>query len=197
MMHAIGVILLGVACAMMTHAAFDHDLRWSNAIRTGVLAGAFVGFAYAIVGCGGEAFTVADAVARIDAGASPDALSMSSSGDDDAAAFDGGRVLEHDQEEGGAVLEPDAGATMPPPAADGGSEDGEGFPPEPDAGKPPPPPALCCMTPCQGSAVAPITCGNGPAWTCAAGSCSDRACALGASCNWMGATCAGHVAVCP
>jgi hypothetical protein len=89
----------------------------------------------------------------------------------------------------GAPLQ-DAGAIDPPPTVDADR-------PPVDAGEPPPPPALCCLTPCSGSSPAAITCGNGPEWTCAAGSCSDRACAVGAACAWMGGSCVGRVEVCP
>jgi hypothetical protein len=64
----------------------------------------------------------------------------------------------------------------------------------------PPPPALCCMTPCSGSQVAAIACGQGPAWTCgdpSGPSCSASRCAPSSLCYWQGATCAGRVAVCP
>jgi hypothetical protein len=92
----------------------------------------------------------------------------------------------------------DAGA----PVRDAGTSselDAPSSPPSADAADeppPPPPPALCCLTPCGGSTPAPIACGNGPAWTCAAGSCSDRACAASAVCEWMG-SCTGRVGVCP
>ena len=94
------------------------------------------------------------------------------------------------------VPDHDAGAVdSPAPAADS-----EGRPAQAgDASDEPapPPPALCCMTPCSGSSPAPITCGNGPAWDCAAGSCADRACSVGAVCHWMGPTCTGTVMLCP
>lgn len=162
-----------------------------------------IGCVGAYCGCGGSEFLVGvfpdggptlaseDAGELVDAqgGESQDAHPMSTI-PSDGSAF---KIARHDAGDVGR----DAGDPVDSlaPAADSAGAP----PPVDDAGDgtAPPPPALCCVTPCSGGAPAAITCGNGPAWTCAAGSCSARACALGAACNWMGPTCSGHVEVCP
>lgn len=103
------------------------------------------------------------------------------------------RKVAHHEDAGELVDAASIEGDSPSPAADSA-----GLPPQADGAEeaPPPPPALCCATPCSGSSPAAITCGNGSAWTCAEGSCSDRACAVGAACMWMG-TCVGRVEVCP
>lgn len=155
----------------------------------------------AYCGCGGSEFLVGvfpdGGGPVVDAGAVEDAPG----GDEDAhpaMTTDGSspaEVIAHHDAGELAPPEHDAGAVdSPAPAADSASSPGA-----PDASDEPtpPPPALCCLTPCSGSSVAPIACGNGPDWTCSSGSCADRACAAGAVCNWMGATCTGRVGVCP
>jgi hypothetical protein len=154
----------------------------------------------AYCGCGGAEFTVSvfpDGGEPLTATAADAGDSL---GEQDAHpvmtmagdAGDARKVARHD--DAGELV--DAAS----PASEAGP-DGPSSGPSPDAAAddepPPPPPPLCCMTPCGGSTPAPITCGNGPAWTCAAGSCSDHACAVGAVCDWMGSTCMGRVAACP
>jgi hypothetical protein len=169
-------------------------LRWI------VLALGVVLIARVLVGCGGDQFTVSvfpDAGTPLTSeydGADKDSGSAESTKPEAASRS----VLPAGQDSGDPPHSFDAGA----PVRDAGTVD----PPPVDAGAPPPPPpvdaggppplALCCLTPCSGSTPAAITCGNGPAWTCAGGSCSDRACAVGAACSWM-SVCAGRVEVCP
>jgi hypothetical protein len=157
---------------------------------------ALFAFVQWLCGCGGGEFTTAIA---------------SDGGPRAELAADGGELLG----DAGDVDAPredlvDAAGDAEPPhvvmtsdAGDEGTRDAQGVEDAPavlehdgGGGPPPPPPALCCVTPCSGSQIANITCGNGPAWTCAAGSCSQDACAIGAACMWM-SVCTGHVAVCP
>lgn len=195
MKHTLALIMLAIGCAVAARMALKKRLPWWELIATSIALGVWLALASALAGCGGEAFTVGDAVARLDAGdvdAQP--AMMSSPSEDDAG--DGATQAARDSVDASAPEPRDVSSA--PPATDGSAEPEEGqAPPAVDAGPPPPPPALCCMTPCQGSAVAPITCDNGPPWSCSAGSCSERACAVGATCTWMGSSCVGRVAVCP
>lgn len=174
-------------------------LRWAVAL----LGVAFV--ARAACGCGGAEFEVGifpdgGAMVAADAGFVDSAARLPLMGTDAPASTgpqfpeDGSRAATRGpSDDAGASLR-DAGTVDPPPL------DASSAPsPTVDAGEPPPPPppALCCLTPCSGSSPAAITCGNGPEWTCAAGSCSDRACAAGAACAWMSGSCVGRVEVCP
>lgn len=158
----------------------------------------------AYCGCGGAPFSTLEGPAPASAVALPadaGALVDASGGDDphpvsttDAAS--GGDMFKGRRDGGGLgdtgthVPTYDAGdvveASSPASSADAAEE-----------APPPPPPALCCLTPCGGTTPAPIACGNGAAWTCAAGSCADRACSVGATCEWMGAMCVGRVGACP
>jgi hypothetical protein len=156
-----------------------------------------VGLLRALVGCGGAEFQGLGPI-PVEAGAAPvvvvDAgeLAPETSSGEARAAIDPPDATPTDLDAGARAQ--DAGTTSDPPRVDAGEP-----PPEVDAGPPPPPPpppALCCVTPCQGSSPAAITCGNGGDWTCAAGVCAAGACAVGAACTWM-TTCAGRVEVCP
>jgi hypothetical protein len=168
-------------------------------LRYFVVALGLLLFARVMLGCGGAEFTglgpipadaglvdaITASVGMPDAPVStgPQSPDVGKEGASSDPADDAGASMR----DAGTVLEPpriDAGD--PPPVLDAGG------PPPP----PPPPPALCCVTPCQGSSPAAITCGNGGDWTCAAGACTAGACSVGAACEWMG-TCAGRVEVCP
>jgi len=172
-------------------------LRWI------VLALGVVLIARVLVGCGGDQFTVsvfpdaggaelvdgaiAIAPELVDGGSQQKTRIGSQSRNDGSS--DAPQAAAPSEAAAPSLQE---GGTLDPPPVDAGAPP----PPPVEAGAPPPPPALCCLTPCSGSTPAAITCGNGPAWTCAAGSCSDRACAVGAACAWM-SVCAGRVEVCP
>jgi hypothetical protein len=170
-------------------------LRWV------VLALGFVVLARAACGCGGSEFLV-DVFG--DAGGDPRWVDGNTASDSvlaDAPSStgpqspnDGRAVLARDPSDDAGASMRDAGTSPPLEAAPAPAADAADEPPPPP---PPPPPALCCLTPCSGSSPAAITCGNGAAWTCAAGSCSDRACAAGQVCTWMAGACTGRVEVCP
>lgn len=151
-------------------------------------------------GCGGAPFTTLDD--------RPDAAPLGPDAGELAALVDAGAgdadppadvaVLEHagdaSEDSHSVELEHDAGdvvdAFAPPPPVDAGE------PPDVYVA-PPPPPALCCATPCGGSQVAAITCGNGGDWTCGGSACSAGGCAVGNPCAWMAGSCTGRVEVCP
>jgi hypothetical protein len=113
-------------------------------------------------------------------------------GSDAAALVDAGELVESSSAEARAADDAPNAVPTDPDAGAGAHDAGTSPPPPPvDAGGPP---KLCCATPCSGSQVANITCGD---WTCAAGSCGAGACGVGALCSWMQGSCVGHVVTCP
>jgi hypothetical protein len=168
-----------------------------------VRAGVAFALVFALARCGGAEFTTADPFAR-----AGDASGSEPAGEDAAVHAPGsdagaGEFRDADiASDASAADAPaplgtqgqDDGSEAPDPSDDAGAslrDAGTSPPPPIDAGKPP---ALCCATPCSGSQVANITCGD---WTCAAGSCGAGVCGIGALCSWMQGSCVGHVAVCP